>query len=468
MNNHDGGSVNQSLHNVAPPGSLEAKDLEHLLHPSTNLKLHHEKGPTVIARGKGVYVWDNHGKQYLEGMAGLWCTALGYGEEELARAAEAQLKQLNYSHLFGGKSMEPSILLAEKLKSMMPFEAGRVFFGLSGSDANDTQVKLMWYYHNVIGRSERKKIISRRRAYHGVTVASGSLTGLPAFHKHFDLPIKNILHTDSPHHYRDAQPGESEQAFVDRIVGNLEAMIEAEGPETVAAFIAEPVMGAGGVIVPPAGYYEKVQAVLDRHGIFFIDDEVITGFGRTGNAFGAETLNIRPTTMSVAKAVSSAYLPLSAVIIPEWLYEPLIEASGKVGVFGHGFTYSGHPVCAAVALRNLELFEERQIFEHARRMSVPFQARLKALAEHPLVGEARGVGMIGAVELVANKETKALHQGAAAYCAGRGEANGLIVRNIGETIACCPPLIITEDQVHELFDKLGRALDETLEWIRCG
>jgi 4-aminobutyrate--pyruvate transaminase len=460
--------VNQSLHNVAPPGSLEAKDLEHLLHPATNLKLHHEKGPTVVMRGKGVYVWDNHGKQYLEGMAGLWCTALGYGEEELARTAEAQMRQLNYSHLFGGKSMEPSILLAEKLKAMMPFEAGRVFYGLSGSDANDTQVKLMWYYHNVIGRPERKKIVSRRRAYHGVTVASGSLTGLPAFHKHFDLPIKNILHTDSPHHYRDAEPGESEQAFVDRIVGNLEALIEAEGPETVAAFIAEPVMGAGGVIVPPAGYYEKVQAVLDRYGIFFIDDEVITGFGRTGNAFGAQTLNIRPTTMSVAKAVSSAYLPLSAVIIPEWLYEPLIEASGKVGVFGHGFTYSGHPVCAAVALRNLELLEERQIFEHARRMSVPFQARLMALGEHPLVGEARGVGMIGAVELVANKETKAPHQGAGAYCAGRGEANGLIVRNIGETIACCPPLIISEDQVHELFDKLERALDETLEWVRRG
>jgi 4-aminobutyrate--pyruvate transaminase len=458
--------VNQSLHNVAPPGSLEAKDLEHLLHPATNLKLHHEKGPTVVMRGKGVYVWDNHGKQYLEGMAGLWCTALGYGEEELARTAEAQMRQLNYSHLFGGKSMEPSILLAEKLKSMMPFDAGRVFFGLSGSDANDTQVKLMWYYHNVVGKPTRKKIISRRRAYHGVTVASGSLTGLPAFHKHFDLPIANILHTDSPHYYRDAQHGETEAAFVDRIVGNLQALIESEGPETIAAFIAEPVMGAGGVIVPPAGYYEKVQAVLDRHGIFFIDDEVITGFGRTGNPFGAQTLNIRPTTMSVAKAVSSAYLPLSAVIVPEWLYEPLIEASGQVGTFGHGFTYSGHPVCAAVALRNLELMEERDVFAHARRMSEPFQARLRALADHPLVGEARGVGMIGAAELVANKETKATQAGVAAYCAGRAEANGLIVRNIGETIACCPPLIVTEAQVHELFDKLAKALDETLDWLR--
>ena len=463
--------MTQSLHNVAPPGSLEAKDLEHLLHPATNLKLHHEKGPTVMVRAKGVYIWDNKGKQYLEGMAGLWCTAIGYGEDELARVAAQQMQKLNYSHLFGGKSNEPSILLAEKLKAMMPFEAGRVFFGLSGSDANDTQVKLMWYYHNVIGKPERKKIISRRRGYHGVTVASGSLTGLPAFHKHFDLPIAGILHTDSPHYYRDGQAGETEAAFVDRIVGNLEALIKAEGPETIAAFIAEPVMGAGGVIVPPVGYYEKVQAVLDRYGIFFIDDEVICGFGRTGNPFGCETVGIRPTTMSVAKAVSSAYLPLSAVVIPEFLYEPLIEASGQVGTFGHGFTYSGHPVCAAVALRNLELMEERDLFAHAAQMSKPFQMRLRALADHPLVGEARGVGLIGAAELVANKETKAPFpgkQGVAAYCAGRAEENGLIARNIGETIAFCPPLIISEDQIHELFDKFGRALDETLQWVRRG
>jgi len=461
--------MTKSMHNMAPPGSLEAKDLEHLLHPATNLKMHHEKGPTVMMRAKGVYIWDGKGKQYLEGMAGLWCTAIGYGEEELARVAHDQMQKLNYSHLFGGKSNEPSILLAEKLKAMMPFEAGRVFFGLSGSDANDTQVKLMWYYHNVIGKPERKKIISRRRGYHGVTVASGSLTGLPAFHKHFDLPIPGILHTDAPHYYREGKPGESPDAFVDRIVGNLEALIKSEGPETIAAFIAEPVMGAGGVIVPPAGYYEKVQAVLDRYGIFFIDDEVITGFGRTGNAFGAQTLNIRPTTMSIAKAVSSAYLPLSAVIVPEFLYEPLIEASGQVGTFGHGFTYSGHPVCAAVALRNLELMEERDLFAHAARMSKPFQTRLRALGDHPLVGEARGVGMIGAVEIVSDKSTKApfdSKRAVAAYCAGRAEEHGLIARNIGETLAICPPLVITENQIHELFDKLGRALDDTLEWTR--
>lgn len=456
-------------HGLAPEDSLEAKDLKHLLHPATNLKLHHEKGPTISMKAKGVYLWDNKGKQYLEGVAGLWCTALGYGDEELARVAKEQMENLCYSQLFGGRNNEPSILLAEKLKSMMPMDAGRVFFGLSGSDANDTQVKLMWYYHNVIGKPERKKIIARKGGYHGSTVASGSLTGLPAFHKKFDLPIAGILHTDSHHYYRDAQPGESEVAFVDRIIGNLNKLIQSEGPETIAAFIAEPIPGVGGVIIPPRGYYEKLQRLLDSYQIFFIDDEVICGFGRTGKLFGAETVGIRPTTMSVAKAVSSAYLPLSAVIIPEFMYEPFIEASGQIGTFGHGFTYTGHPVCTAVALRNLELMEERNVFAHAQKMAIPFQSRLCAFAEHPLIGEARGTGLIGAVELVADKKTKIPYdakRGVAAYCIARCEAHGLIVRNIGDTVAFCPPLIITEDQVHELFDKFAKALDETWDWVR--
>jgi 4-aminobutyrate---pyruvate transaminase len=460
--------MNQSLHNIAKPGSIEAKDLEHLMHPTTNLKLLHETGPTVHKRAKGVYLWDNHGKQYLEAMAGLWCTALGYGEEELVRAAAEQMRELSYSQLFASKTNEPSVLLAEKLKRMMPFDAGRVFFGLSGSDANDTQMKLIWYYHNVIGRPTRKKIVSRKRGYHGVTIASGSLTGLPPFHKHFDLPLPGVLHTECPHYYRLAKPGESESAFVDRLVAELRALIEREGPETVAAFIAEPVMGAGGVIVPPEGYYQKIQALLDDYGIFFIDDEVICGFGRTGKAFGAETLGIRPTTMSVAKALSSAYLPISAVIIPEWMYEPLIDAAGEIGTFGHGFTYSGHPVCAAVALRNLELMEERRIFAHAAQVAVPFQQRLHSFASHPLVGEVRGVGLLGGIELVADKKTKApfdAKRGVGAYCSTRCEANGLIARNVGDTVAFCPPLVIDESQVHELFDKFATALGETLEWV---
>jgi 4-aminobutyrate---pyruvate transaminase len=459
------------LHNEFPPASLEARDLRHLLHPTTNLKRHHETGPQILDRAQGVYVWDSQGRQYLEGMAGLWCTALGYGEEELARVASEQMRKLSYSQLFASKSNEPSILLAERLTQMVPFDLSRVFFGLSGSDANDTQMKLMWYYHNAIGKPEKKKIISRWRGYHGVTVASGSLTGLPNFHKHFDLPIAGVLHTDCPHYYRGALPGESEAAFVERIVGNLEALIEREGPETIAAFIAEPVLGAGGVIVPPPGYYERVQALLARHDILFIDDEVICGFGRTGKVFGAETMGIVPTTMSLAKAISSAYLPLSAVLLPEFMYEPIVEQSGQVGTFGHGFTYSGHPVCAAVALRTLELMEERDLFAHAARVGVVFQARLAALGDHPLVGEARGVGLIGAIELVQDKATGQpfpADRGVGAYCAARCEANGLIVRGLGDTLALCPPLIISDAQVDELFTKLARSLDETLDWLVAG
>ena len=459
----------EPLHNEFPPGSLEAKDLEHLLHPTTNLKVHREKGPAVHMRAKGVYLWDNQGKQYIEGMAGLWCTALGYGEEELARVAMEQMKTLSYSQLFASKSNEPSILLAEKLKAMAPLDAGRVFFGLSGSDANDTQVKLMWYYHNAIGKPEKKKIVSRLGGYHGVTVASGSLTGLPPFHANFDLPIPQVLHTNRPHYYRDAEGAESESDFCERIVGNLEDLIVREGPDTVAAFIAEPILGAGGVIVPPAGYYEKVQAVLDRYGILFIDDEVICGFGRTGNPFGAQTMGINPTTMSVAKALSSAYQPISAVLIPEFMYEPFIAASTKAGFFGHGFTYTGHPVCAAVALRNLELMEERDIFSQAARVGAVFQERLQSLEEHPLVGNVRGAGLLGAAELMADKDARTpFHPstGVGPYCNERCEARGLILRNLVDTMAICPPLVITEDQVGELFDKLELALDDTLNWLR--
>ena len=457
------------LHNEFPADSIEAKDLKNMLHPTTNLKTHAETGPSVHERAEGVYIWDNHGKQYLEGMAGLWCTALGYGNEELARVAQEQMKKMSYSQLFGGKTNEPSVLLAEKLVQMAPFDASRVFFGLSGSDANDTQVKLMWYYNNVIGRPEKKKIISRKRGYHGVTVASGSLTGLPSFHREFDLPIAGILHTSSPHFYSDSLVGETESQFVDRIVNELEDMILKEGAETVAAFIAEPIMGAGGVIVPPPGYYEKVQAVLTKHDILFIDDEVICGFGRTGNAFGAETMNIRPDTMSVAKAVSSAYLPLSAVLLPEYMHRAFLEASEELGNFGHGFTYSGHPVCAAVALRNLEIMEEQNIFAHAAAMGTVFQERLQDFADHPLVGEVRGAGLIGAVELVKHKHPRVAFdpsQGVGAYCATACQEAGLIVRNMGDSMAFCPPLVITDEQIDELFGKFAAGLERTSQWLR--
>jgi 4-aminobutyrate--pyruvate transaminase len=294
------------------------------------------------------------------------------------------MKKLPFTHLFAGKSHEPGILLAEKLVELAPCDASRVFFGNSGSDANDTQIKLVWYYNNAIGRHERKKIIARQKAYHGSTLASAALTGLPPFHKHFDLPLPGFLHTDAPYYYRGAEPGETEEQYASRLVANLEQLIVREGPETIAAFIAEPLMGVGGVLLPPKTYFEKVQSVLSKYDVLLIDDEVITGFGRTGELWGAQAFGMRPTTVTAAKALSSAYLPISAVLVPEFLYEPMVETSGQVGLFGHGFTYSGHPVSAAVALRTLEIYEERKLYEHIKAVSPRFQQRLAALGEHAL------------------------------------------------------------------------------------
>ena len=454
--------MTDALHNIAPPGSLAALDLEHLLHPVTPLPAHHEKGPSLRVRAEGVYIYDEHGKQYLEGLAGLWCTALGYGEEELVRVSSESMRNLSYAQLFGGVSHEPAIRLAEKLKSMMPFPAGRVFFGLSGSDANDTQIKLMWYYHNLIGKPEKKKIIARDGGYHGTTIGSGSLTGLPPFHKHFDLPIPQVLRTDRPHYYRDGLDGESEEAFTDRIIDNLQALIRREGADTIAAFIAEPVTGAGGVFMPPVGYFDKLKPVLDENDILYIDDEVICGFGRTGKAFGIEHFPMVPTTMTVAKALSSAYLPISAVVIPEFMYEPMRMVE-DTPTFGHGFTYSGHPVCSAVALRTLEIYEERDIFAKAAKTGEVMQARIAALADHPLVGDARGIGLLGALELMADGEKRIpfpASLGVGARVGDRAYELGLILRPLGDTVAICPPLIISEAQVHELFDKLTAALDD--------
>jgi 4-aminobutyrate--pyruvate transaminase len=447
--------------------SLQERDLAALLHPTTHLPRHREQGPLLIDRAQGVHVWDQQGKQYIEGMAGLWCTALGYGVKELADTAAEQMSRLSYAHLFGGKSHEPAIELAEKLKEMAPFPAAKVFFGHSGSDANDTQIKLIWYANNARGKPNKKKIIARQRAYHGVTLGAGSLTGLQVNHNGFDLPLPYVLRVRCPHYYREAEAGETEAQFTDRLADELEALILREDPDTIAAFIAEPVMGAGGVVIPPAGYFEKIQAVLDRYDILLIDDEVITGFGRTGKMFGCETVGMRPGTMSLAKALSSGYQPISAVLIPDWMDDALHEAGKTLGVFGHGYTYSGHPVCAAVALKNLELIERYKVIDHTARVAKRFQRRLAEFADHALVGEARGVGLIGACELVRDKASKQpfdTAQGVGAYLQTRCEKHGLIVRALGDSLAFCPPLVISEAQIDEMFDRFGRALDETLAW----
>ncbi len=439
-----------------------------IIYPTTNLQA---TETLMLERGEGVYVYDNTGKQYIEGLAGLWCTSLGYNNRELIETVNAQMGKLSFSHMFGGKTHQVGIDLADKLNSMVPVENAKVFFGNSGSDANDSHIKMLRYYFNAIGKPQKYKIIARERSYHGVTVASASLTGLVPNHTYFDLPFDalGILRTDAPHYYRGALPGETEEQFVDRITNNLEQLILHEGADTIAAFIAEPITGASGVIVPPKGYYEKVQTILNKYGILFWADEVITGFGRTGNDFGTRTMNIeKPDMMTLAKQLSSAYMPISASVIRGDMYDAMVEPSAKVGVFGHGYTYSGHPVAAAVALKTLEIYERDDIFGHAAKMGDYLQKRLREFEDHPLVGEIRGKGLIAAVEFVANKASgKAFKDGAIGVFAQQACQNhGMITRAVaGSSLAFCPPLIIVEEQVDELIEKFSKGLQDTLDYV---
>ncbi len=447
--------------------NAQMRDIETLVHPYTNLDAHRDSGPTILDKGKGIHVWDSRGKKYIEGMAGLWCTALGYGNEELIEAATEQLSKLSFAHIFGGKSHDPAIELAEKLKEISPAPASKIFFTSSGSEANDTQIKLAWYYNNARGLPDKKKIISRHRGYHGVTIATASLTGLPANHADFDLPIDRILHTGCPHHYRHAEPGESEEDFCTRLATELDDLIQKEGPHTIAAFIAEPIQGAGGVVVPPDGYFAKIQAVLKKYDILFIVDEVICGFGRTGNMFGSQTYDLKPDTITMAKAITSGYAPLGAITVSEDVYQAMLDESRKIGTFGHGYTYSGHPLCTAVGVKTLEIYQRDNIVGHVRSVAPVFQKRLKEIGDHPLVGEARGVGLVGGVELVADKTTKKAFepkQGMGLKTANFVQEEGLIIRAIGDTLSICPPLIIQEDEINEMFDALERGLNATLDW----
>ena len=451
------------------PNSMAARDIAHVLHPYTNLVKHEAVGPLVIERGKGIYVYDDQDKEYIEGMAGLWCAGLGFGESALVDAAVEQMRKLPYYHGFGHKTTGPVVELAEKLKAMSPLPVGKIFFAEGGSGANDTLIKLIWYYNNARGRTDKKTILSRIKGYHGVTVASASLTGLPANHKDFDLPIARIKHVDCPHYYRFAQDGESEAEFVARLAKNLEDFILAEGPDTVAAFFAEPVMGAGGVILPPKDYFPAIQKVLRKYDILTVSDEVICGFGRTGNWWGAQTFGYQPDFISCAKQLSSAYLPISAVLVPEHVFEAIRDNSGKIGTFGHGFTYGGHPVAAAVALRTLQIYEERDMLGHVNAVAPRFQARIRKLGDHPLVGEARGTGLIGAAELVADKKTRrsfAPTAGVGAACMNFAQEEGLIIRAMaGDVIGFCPPMIITDSEIDEMFDRFERALTKTMSWV---
>ena len=377
------------------------------------------------------------------------------------------MKQLPIEHAFNQRSHEPAINLAEQLKSMAPVEMSKVFFANSGSEANDTVVKMVWYMNNALGRPLKKKIVSRVKGYHGVTVASASLTGLPTNHRSFDLPIQGVLHTTCPHFYRFGVEGETEEQFATRCAEELEQLILREGgAEQVAAMICEPVMGAGGVVVPPKGYYEKIQAVCTKYDMLFIADEVICGFGRTGNVWGSQTMNIKPDILTCAKALSASFLPISAVMVNEKVYQALMSESDKIGTWGHGFTYSGHPVAAAVALEAQKIYDETDLFGHAKRLSPVFTKHVQSFADHPLVGEAMSIGMMGALEIVADKKTKTpfdlVAVGAGLRVYNHAVARGLFIRNMGDRVAICPPLVINETELADLFGRLRQAFDATL------
>jgi 4-aminobutyrate--pyruvate transaminase len=444
--------------------SPSARDIAFQVHPQTNIRLHEADGPLIIAKGDGPYVVDNDGSRYLDAMSGLWCVSLGYSDTAVKEAIKAQIDDLAYFHLFAHRSNNPSIDLAQRLIEKAP-GMSKVIFQCSGSEANDTAAKLIWYYWNARGRPAKKKIISRRRAYHGTGIASGSLTSLPNIHREFDLPLDRFLHVSCPHFYREGRPGESEVEFTKRLADELESLILAEDPNTVGGFFAEPVMGTGGVVVPPEGYFDVIQKVLKKYDILTVSDEVITGFGRTGAYWGADAVGFRPDIMTCAKSLSSAYLPISAVLVSETIFAAMREQSDKIGVFGHGYTYGGHPVCAAAAIASMQRYDELDTTRNARETGAYLQQRLRALAGHPLVGEVRGIGLMAGVELVRDKQKRTPFdpkQAVGLACSTFALKRGLITRNLGDTMSFSPPLIVTRADVDKIVDIFSAALDETL------
>ena len=443
------------------PNSYAALDAANHFHPYSNARRIENQGPMVISKGKGIYVWDDDGKKYLEAMAGLWSVAVGFGEERLVKAATKQLELLPYYPSFSHKSHPAVAELSHKLVNMVGLDMSRVHFTNSGSEANDTAMKFVWYYNNALNRPKKKKIISRIKAYHGITIASGSLTGLPLMHNDFDLPISQVFHTLCPHYWREGLEGESEEEFSTRCANELEKLILKEDPETIAAFIGEPVMGAGGLIVPPEGYWKKIQAVCNKYDILIIADEVINGFGRTGTKFACELYGIKPDFIVLSKQITSSYMPMAAVLMTDKIYQVIADNTEKNVMFGSGFTASAHPVACAVALENIKILEEDKLMERVPILEPHFLKRLKMLEEIDIVGEARGVGLMGAVEVVHDKSPSKPFDpigSAGPVIAECAHKNGLIVRAIGDTLAVCPPLIITEEQIDELFDKFSQSL----------
>ncbi|MBX5440195.1 MAG: aminotransferase class III-fold pyridoxal phosphate-dependent enzyme [Solirubrobacteraceae bacterium] len=450
---------------TTPKGTLSEIDRRHVFHPFSVLGEHEAHGPRrVIVGGTGSTLTDAEGRTYLDAMAGLWCVNVGYGRVELADALRDQALKLPYYHSFTSMATDTPALLAERILDLAPAGMSKVLYGNSGSDANDTQVKLVRMYNNLLGRPEKKKIISRRRGYHGVTVASGSLTGLPGMHRDFDLPIDGIIHTTPPHRLWEAQPGEDDRAFAKRLADDLDALIRAEGPETVAAFIAEPVQAAGGVIVPPETYWAEIQEVLRRHDVLLIADEVVTGFGRLGTWFGSQKLGIEPDLMTVAKGITSAYVPLSACIVSEKVWRVLADRNGSAA-FSHGYTYTSHPLSCACAMANLDVIEKENLLERVETVGAHLQKRLhEAFDGHPLVGEVRGIGLVGAVEFVAAQDPPAKFDplgSVAAKVTKEALDRGVITRALpeGDTVSFSPPFVVTEAEIDRMVEVVREAAD---------
>lgn len=447
-------------------------DRSSVLHPFTQLK-DYATGklgdPTIVAGGKGIRIEDTHGDSYIDGFAGLYCVNIGYGRAEVAEAIARQAYNLAYYHTYAAHTTEELAKLSDRLVRMAPGKPSKVFFGLSGSDANETQAKLVWYYNNLRGLPRKKKIISRERGYHGCSVISGSMTGMSFYHDHMDLPFPGILHTGAPHHYWGAEAGETEEAFSRRRATELDELIVREGPDTIGAFIAEPVLGTGGITPPPSGYWREIQEVLRRHDVLLIADEVICGFGRTGADFGSTLYGMEPDLVTVAKGLTSGYMPLSGAIVGERVYAVMEEAADRIGAFSHGYTYSGHPIAAAAANAVLDIVEKERLSDRARIVGAHFQKRLKErFAQLEIVGEVRGVGLLGAIEFVADRQTKRrfdpeLKVGARISKAARD--HGLIARAMphGDILGFAPPLIVSEGEIDEIVDLAYRATKQVMD-----
>mgnify|MGYP001099160439 FL=1 len=441
------------------------QEKKYFINPYTNLKDIRKYGSLIIEKGRGIYVYDENNNKYIEGLAGLWCVALGFNNKRLIKAANKQLNLLPNYHSFTGKVPLTTLKLSEELVKISPKSLTKVLYANSGSESNDTAIKMAWYYQNALGRTKKKKIISRYRGYHGVTIMSGSLTGMDYAHKGFDMPRDFVVHTDSPHYYKDSLSQESPSEFVNRLLKNLDNLIIKEGAENIAAMILEPIQGAGGVIIPPDNYLKGVQKLLKKNAILLIVDEVICGFGRTGNMFGCDTFQIKPDMMVIAKGLSSGYVPISALLINEEIYETISDFSSINNVFGHGYTYSGHPVAAAVALETIKIFKDENIIGHVKEISEKFNTKMEQLNVHSIVGNARSIGLIGAIELVQNKNNKTYFDpkiGIGSRIVKNAQKNGLIVRALqGDIVALCPPLIINIKEVDILFNKFNKSIKDT-------